>query len=326
MRKSIIGLFICSMVLLWLSVPVKGGEVEEEKEQSILVIENSAKDGRVELLYEGELYYVNSDYFELEVTQDSDLLLRIIPKPRKSVENIVANDVEIPSENGVCTLKMKEEFLFLTVSYCEVKTSEADEGSSLVSDNQEYYSAAVAGRDENYVSDITYDVTVTYLNGDAEQEEQVAGNIAEKEQSLLPEVESFYENEDIKGAESNYDGEETLTVLVEEEAAELSISDEITKTVEETEEIISEPLVENNTNKIPVDNGEKAVVTKGKEAKTALSKNIDEVRSKPVVKTEENLEGIGRKSILFLSNLPLYLFVVCCMMLLKRFIKTDEKG
>lgn len=327
MRRGIKRLFISSMLLLCFAFPVKGKEIETEEHMGILVIENSASDGRIELSLGEELYHVNGDYYELEVPVGTSISLRAFSRPGRKVDTILANGIKLSHKEGECTLEMKEEFIILAFSYVERKDLGTVSGVPSGTENKEYHADGESSQDKISASDVTYDVKVTYLHRGEVQEEAVPEEIIEEDKAVLPDEISIHNR--IETVEeiilpSNED-EEGPVVTVSEETVEASEPYDTGNTLELSGEFPEESPLENEENKQHT-RVTKISASEPDNEKTASLETVKVTNSELSADPKGNSDDFSKKSVLFLSNLPLYLLAVCCMMILKQFIKSDKKG
>lgn len=290
---------------------------EEQAENGIVVLDNQGNFGIVDLFYMDMHDTIQCDYSEYEIPMGALCRLEIHPLSGYQVDFVKVNQNQVNSENGVYEILMTESFTEISIGYIQAEEMQNSTRNELFKEGR------IPDSGKNSVSAISHEVKVTYLNEEKEasasEENSVDVSEAAAVQTGGPErvdeivSEELPVNEEVSkfGESAEKEPEETKTV--EKESAEKKSSAEETdgKKTEDKKQAVLE-----QENKVKEEEEETEAQFQ------ALSSEIEETSSKI---PEKEITQIKKKSVLNISNLPLYLLAVCCIVIVRYMKKWIKK-
>lgn len=340
---------ICSAWGRWNTACAENEEpvvIEGIAASGILVLEHDRNEGTLEVVYGGERTMVSCDYSELEVPMDQTCILVVHPHAGFEIENVLANGESLKGQDEVYYIYMAEEFMAVDVNYKKTavqnnysdnrteSTLEMVQGAS-----KDYTKAEGPARIQrnpagsnsgNSVSAISYDVKVIYLDGrdnpangepiveevehsDSDQDEAVDGKttVVGKDNNPVTFKEKNQEELSKEHTENVKKG-----LIPKNENADREIESQIQSIISSSSgfESKDQRFLSQNDN-YPKDQYRLGQIVTVKE-----NGSLEEI-SEVFNEREKTTQTIKTKSVQIISILPLYLFLSCCMIVVRLVVR-----
>ena len=295
----------------------------EQVENGIVILENQGNFGSVDLIYVDNHYTIKCDYSEYEIPMGTLCRLEIHPLSGYQVDFVKVNQNPISLENEGYEILIQESFTEISIGYVQTEEMQSSTVNETFQDNR------IPDSGKNSVSAVSYEVKVTYLN----TEEKTNG----KESNVIPEENTVEETENVVAQTKE-------TESIDEGLAEGMPANEDARGFENREsteeEAAKEELTEKKQNVVETESkkteDKKPVIVEQEdkaEEETEMQESVEtkDPDSEPenerkFSKIPTNETGqIKKKLFLNISNLPLYLMIICCILLV-RYKKMDKKG
>lgn len=277
------------------------------QEYGILVIECINGGGVIELSSGDFTATSNCDYYEVEVPMEKEIIITVHPKPIYEVGRVRFGNSILKPEDGRYRVIMMKPFMTLSLTYKAASNDNSGNDGSSASesvDNKVHHSDSSLEQEES-VSSISYDVEVRYL-------ETADGEVT-----------------DIASASENSSDVMVLNADVQEVSAYMADDEDLDNNTADTEAVYA-------TDVIPVEETDLEPLEKISESIESADTDVEMEKEdiilvsasgaaagqeRILVNSKEEFGGslnAEEKSVLILSNFPLYLVLVCCMILVKR--------
>ena len=295
-------------------------------ENGIVILENRGNFGSVDLTYADNHYTIKCDYSEYEIPMGTLCRLEIHPLSGYQVDFVKVNQNPVYAENEVYEILMMEGFIEISIGYTQTEEMQ----SSTI--NETFKDDRVSDRAKNSVSAVSHEVKVTYLNEEKKNvipEENTAevmgsavGQAGESERvdEVLAEEMAVDVNEAVRNFEEPAEKEVAEKEPAEEEMAEKKQNAEETES-EKAED--KKPAVLEQENEVE-ENEEETEMEES--VKTEASHIVSEIEGKSSKIPAKETTQIKKKSVLNISNFPLYLLIICCILIVRYMKKMDKKG
>lgn len=329
MSRSIRKLWMATLLSLIMVIMLNGAVVyaaaaempgdpsaADEQEYGVLVVENLEGMGTVDVICEDMRDVFSYDYYELLIPLGKEVLIAIKPYPVYKIKSVSFGKRILKGSRGVYSIVVTEPFMTVGITYKAASNSSngSDNNESGESTENKVHGSESSSGNKDSVSSISYDVEVTYLDTDDDKVVDIPN--AREEVSGIPVEKPDSDNEISYMADSE---EEMLGDAAGTEPV----------TAYETEP----PSMEEKDTAMPVRNTE-GIKSEDTDAKTEKDDLIMPSNDRTVSARKQIPENVNQefdnsgnqeeKSVLILSNFPLYLFLVCCMILVKRKIQTKK--
>lgn len=284
-------------------------------------MDNQGNFGSVDLFYMDNHDIIQCDYSEYEIPMGVLCRLEIHPLSGYQVDFVKVNQNQINPENEVYEILMTESFTEISIGYVQSEEMQSSTRNEVFKDSR------VPDSGKNSVSAISHEVKVTYLNEEKEapvSEENtvdVSGNAAV--QAGEPErVDEIISEEIPVNEEVSKFGESAEKELEEKKMAEKEPAEK-KQSAEETDS--KKPVVLEQENK--VEEAEEETEEMEETAAAEFQDLLPEIEEESSKISAKETTQIKKKSVLNISNLPLYLVAVCCILIvryMKKWIKKVE--
>lgn len=314
MKKYCVGILLCVILSGCVNnVHVRAAEEEirdtpvpaNEQEYGILVIECVDGGGTIEISCGDMKENSNCDYYEMEIPLGEEVTITIHPYAAYELKSVKLGDNLLKSQDGQYKMIMTESYMTLLVTY-GASPNDENGSDSESTDNKVHHS----GGDEesgNSVNSISYDVVVTYLDADNHEVTDIS-SVPSESSDVVEDIVTG--NEELGNIDSGVDsGNDTAGAEIAYDTSEAKSEEADTETLVETSESIESADTDVKTEK------DDTILEPTGGTVAGLGKIA--VNSKEEFDNSLNTE---EKSVLILSNFPLYLVLVCCMIIVKRII------
>lgn len=297
----------------------------EQVENGIVVLENQGNFGSVDLIYTDNHYTIKCDYSEYEIPMGALCRLEIHPLLGYQVDFVKVNQNPISLENEVYEILMQESFTEISIGYAQTEEMQSSTVNETFQDNR------IPDSGKNSVSAVSHEVKVIYLNTEEKTNEEKINVIPEE--NTVEETENVVaQTEETEGVEENLaegmpaneearDFEEENQESTDEEPAKEELTEK-KQNILETESRKTEdkkPVILEKEDKAEEETEmQESVETKASDSAPGNEQKFSKI-------TENETCQIKKKSFLNISNFPLYLMIICCILLV-RYKKMDKKG
>ena len=293
----------------------------DQVENGIVILENRGNFGSVDLTYADNHYTIKCDYSEYEIPMGTLCRLEIHPLSGYQVDFVKVNQNPISLENEVYEILMQESFTEISIGYVQTEEMQSSTVNETFQDNR------IPDSGKNSVSAVSHEVKVTYLNAEEKTNEEKI--------DVIPEENTVEETENVVAQTEE-------TENIDEGLAEGMPANEEAREFEKTEdeEPVEEELTEKKQNVVETESkkteNKKPVILELEDKVEEESQMQESVKTKASyiapgnerkfskISTNETSQ-IKKKSFLNISNLLLYLMIICCILLV-RYKKMDKKG
>ncbi len=325
------------------SIAMKDGIEVNTGEAGILVIQNEQDMGTLELICDHERQMVSCDYSELELPLEHTCIMIVHPHTGFTVESVLINGESWEGRDDVYRIGMSEALTTVQISYrksadqnflsdgnssrwtttpagvCENSTK--SEGPDKIARNPS------GSNTRNSVSAISYDVKVTYLDG--REDSDITGNEKDdaNDKAAVNGKDDMNDKpaakeQDIPEIEEEHAEDERITPNDEEIEGSSVISADVPILANEYGEAAKTPEVRVQTTGF---SGENLASEEKKLQEVSVKKAVGEVSAQEKrhsldfddVGEEKTVQTIKTKSVQIISILPLYLFLSCCMIIVR---------
>lgn len=295
--------------------------IADQVENGIVILENRGNFGSVDLTYADNHYTIKCDYSEYEIPMGTLCRLEIHPLSGYQVDFVKVNQNPISLENEVYEILMQESFTEISIGYVQTEKMQSSTVNETFQDNR------IPDSGKNSVSAVSHEVKVTYLNAEEKTNEEKINVIPEE--NTVEEIENVVaqteETENIdeglaEGMPANEEARE-FEKTEDEEPVEEKLTEK-KQNVVETESKKTEnkkPVILELEDKVE----EEAQMQESVKTKASYIAPGNERKFSKIPENETN--QIKKKSFLNISNLLLYLMIICCILLV-RYKKMDKKG
>lgn len=295
----------------------------QQVENGIVVLENQGNFGSVDLTYADDHYTIKCDYSEYEIAMGALCRLEIHPLLGYQVDFVKVNQNLIRLENEACEFLMQEDFTEISIGYAQTKEMQNSTKSETFQDNR------IPDSSTNSVSAVSHDVKVIYLNEEKTDESETnvipEENMVEETENVVVQTEETQSMDE--GLTQAASANEIVRNFEETEEKELE-EEERTEEKQDAKETEDQKTEEQKRAALKQENkAEEAKEERkmGKSVKTKASYIAPgNERKFSKISTNETSQ-IKKKSFLNISNLLLYLMIICCILLV-RYKKMDKKG
>lgn len=293
----------------------------DQVENGIVILENRGNFGSVDLTYADNHYTIKCDYSEYEIPMGTLCRLEIHPLSGYQVNFVKVNQNPISLENEVYEILMQESFTEISIGYVQTEEMQSSTVNETFQDNR------IPDSGKNSVSAVSHEVKVTYLNAEEKTNEEKI--------NVIPEENTVEETENVVAQTEE-------TENIDEGLAEGMPANEEARDFEKTEdeEPVEEKLTEKKQNIVETESkkteNKKPVILELEDKVEEEAQMQESVKTKASyiapgnerkfskISTNE-MSQIKKKSFLNISKLPLYLLIICCILLV-RYKKIDKKG
>ena len=293
----------------------------DQVENGIVILENRGNFGSVDLTYADNHYTIKCDYSEYEIPMGTLCRLEIHPLSGYQVDFVKVNQNPISLENEVYEILMQESFTEISIGYVQTEEMQSSTVNETFQDNR------IPDSGKNSVSAVSHEVKVTYLNAEEKTNEEKI--------NVIPEENTVEETENVVAQTEE-------TENIDEGLAEGMPANEEAREFEKTEdeEPVEEELTEKKQNVVETESkkteNKKPVILELEDKVEEEAQMQESVKTKASyiapgnerkfskISTNE-MSQIKKKSFLNISKLPLYLLIICCILLV-RYKKIDKKG
>lgn len=293
----------------------------DQVENGIVILENRGNFGSVDLAYADNHYTIKCDYSEYEIPMGTLCRLEIHPLSGYQVDFVKVNQNPISLENEVYEILMQESFTEISIGYVQTEEMQSSTVNETFQDNR------IPDSGKNSVSAVSHEVKVTYLNAEEKTNEEKI--------NVIPEENTVEETENVVAQTEE-------TENIDEGLAEGMPANEEAREFEKTEdeEPVEEELTEKKQNVVETESkkteNKKPVILELEDKVEEEAQMQESVKTKASyiapgnerkfskISTNETSQ-IKKKSFLNISNLLLYLMIICCILLV-RYKKMDKKG
>lgn len=293
----------------------------DQVENGIVILENRGNFGSVDLTYADNHYTIKCDYSEYEIPMGTLCRLEIHPLSGYQVDFVKVNQNPISLENEVYEILMQESFTEISIGYVQTEEMQSSTVNETFQDNR------IPNSGKNSVSAVSHEVKVTYLNAEEKTNEEKI--------NVIPEENTVEETENVVAQTEE-------TENIDEGLAEGMPANEEAREFEKTEdeEPVEEELTEKKQNVVETESkkteNKKPVILELEDKVEEEAQMQESVKTKASyiapgnerkfskISTNETSQ-IKKKSFLNISNLLLYLMIICCILLV-RYKKMDKKG
>ena len=293
----------------------------DQVENGIVILENRGNFGSVDLTYADNHYTIKCDYSEYEIPMGTLCRLEIHPLSGYQVDFVKVNQNPISLENEVYEILMQESFTEISIGYVQTEEMQSSTVNETFQDNRIPDSGKNSGRA------VSHEVKVTYLNAEEKTNEEKI--------NVIPEENTVEETENVVAQTEE-------TENIDEGLAEGMPANEEAREFEKTEdeEPVEEELTEKKQNVVETESkkteNKKPVILELEDKVEEEAQIQESVKTKASyiapgnerkfskISTNETSQ-IKKKSFLNISNLLLYLMIICCILLV-RYKKIDKKG
>lgn len=293
----------------------------DQVENGIVILENRGNFGSVDLTYADNHYTIKCDYSEYEIPMGTLCRLEIHPLSGYQVDFVKVNQNPISLENEVYEILMQESFTEISIGYVQTEEMQSSTVNETFQDNR------IPDSGKNSVSAVSHEVKVTYLNAEEKTNEEKI--------NVIPEENTVEETENVVAQTEE-------TENIDEGLAEGMPANEEARDFEKTEdeEPVEEKLTEKKQNIVETESkkteNKKPVILELEDKVEEEAQMQESVKTKASyiapgnerkfskISTNE-MSQIKKKSFLNISKLPLYLLIICCILLV-RYKKIDKKG
>lgn len=293
----------------------------DQVENGIVILENRGNFGSVDLTYADNHYTIKCDYSEYEIPMGTLCRLEIHPLSGYQVDFVKVNQNPISLENEVYEILMQESFTEISIGYVQTEEMQSSTVNETFQDNR------IPDSGKNSVSAVSHEVKVTYLNAEEKTNEEKI--------NVIPEENTVEETENVVAQTEE-------TENIDEGLAEGMPANEEAREFEKTEdeEPVEEELTEKKQNVVETESkkteNKKPVILELEDKVEEEAQMQESVKTKASyiapgnerkfskISTNETSQ-IKKKSFLNISNLLLYLMIICCILLV-RYKKMDKKG
>lgn len=293
----------------------------DQVENGIVILENRGNFGSVDLTYADNHYTIKCDYSEYEIPMGTLCRLEIHPLSGYQVDFVKVNQNPISLENEVYEILMQESFTEISIGYVQTEEMQSSTVNETFQDNR------IPDSGKNSVSAVSHEVKVTYLNAEEKTNEEKI--------DVIPEENTVEETENVVAQTEE-------TENIDEGLAEGMPANEEAREFEKTEdeEPVEEELTEKKQNVVETESkkteNKKPVILELEDKVEEEAQMQESVKTKASyiapgnerkfskISTNETSQ-IKKKSFLNISNLLLYLMIICCILLV-RYKKMDKKG
>lgn len=293
----------------------------DQVENGIVILENRGNFGSVDLTYADNHYTIKCDYSEYEIPMGTLCRLEIYPLSGYQVDFVKVNQNPISLENEVYEILMQESFTEISIGYVQTEEMQSSTVNETFQDNR------IPDSGKNSVSAVSHEVKVTYLNAEEKTNEEKI--------NVIPEENTVEETENVVAQTEE-------TENIDEGLAEGMPANEEAREFEKTEdeEPVEEELTEKKQNVVETESkkteNKKPVILELEDKVEEEAQMQESVKTKASyiapgnerkfskISTNETSQ-IKKKSFLNISNLLLYLMIICCILLV-RYKKMDKKG
>ena len=293
----------------------------DQVENGIVILENRGNFGSVDLTYADNHYTIKCDYSEYEIPMGTLCRLEIHPLSGYQVDFVKVNQNPISLENEVYEILMQESFTEISIGYVQTEKMQSSTVNETFQDNR------IPDSGKNSVSAVSHEVKVTYLNAEEKTNEEKI--------NVIPEENTVEETENVVAQTEE-------TENIDEGLAEGMPANEEAREFEKTEdeEPVEEELTEKKQNVVETESkkteNKKPVILELEDKVEEEAQMQESVKTKASyiapgnerkfskISTNETSQ-IKKKSFLNISNLLLYLMIICCILLV-RYKKMDKKG
>lgn len=293
----------------------------DQVENGIVILENRGNFGSVDLTYADNHYTIKCDYSEYEIPMGTLCRLEIHPLSGYQVDFVKVNQNPISLENEVYEILMQESFTEISIGYVQTEEMQSSTVNETFQDNR------IPDSGKNSVSAVSHEVKVTYLNAEEKTNEEKI--------NVIPEENTVEETENVVAQTEE-------TENIDEGLAEGMPANEEAREFEKTEdeEPVEEELTEKKQNVVETESkkteNKKPVILELEDKVEEEAQMQESVKTKASyiapgnerkfskISTNETSQ-IKKKSFLNISNLLLYLMIICCILLV-RYKKIDKKG
>lgn len=295
--------------------------IADQVENGIVILENRGNFGSVDLTYADNHYTIKCDYSEYEIPMGTLCRLEIHPLSGYQVDFVKVNQNPISLENEVYEILMQESFTEISIGYVQTEKMQSSTVNETFQDNR------IPDSGKNSVSAVSHEVKVTYLNAEEKTNEEKI--------NVIPEENTVEEIENVVAQTEE-------TENIDEGLAEGMPANEEAREFEKTEdeEPVEEKLTEKKQNVVETESkkteNKKPVILELEDKVEEEAQMQESVKTKASyiapgnerkfskISTNETSQ-IKKKSFLNISNLLLYLMIICCILLV-RYKKMDKKG
>ena len=295
--------------------------IPDQVENGIVILENRGNFGSVDLTYADNHYTIKCDYSEYEIPMGTLCRLEIHPLSGYQVDFVKVNQNPISLENEVYEILMQESFTEISIGYVQTEEMQSSTVNETFQDNR------IPDSGKNSVSAVSHEVKVTYLNAEEKTNEEKI--------NVIPEENTVEETENVVAQTEE-------TENIDEGLAEGMPANEEAREFEKTEdeEPVEEELTEKKQNVVETESkkteNKKPVILELEDKVEEEAQMQESVKTKASyiapgnerkfskISTNETSQ-IKKKSFLNISNLLLYLMIICCILLV-RYKKMDKKG
>lgn len=295
--------------------------IADQVENGIVILENRGNFGSVDLTYADNHYTIKCDYSEYEIPMGTLCRLEIHPLSGYQVDFVKVNQNPISLENEVYEILMQESFTEISIGYVQTEKMQSSTVNETFQDNR------IPDSGKNSVSAVSHEVKVTYLNAEEKTNEEKI--------NVIPEENTVEEIENVVAQTEE-------TENIDEGLAEGMPANEEAREFEKTEdeEPVEEELTEKKQNVVETESkkteNKKPVILELEDKVEEEAQMQESVKTKASyiapgnerkfskISTNE-MSQIKKKSFLNISKLPLYLLIICCILLV-RYKKIDKKG
>ena len=295
--------------------------IADQVENGIVILENRGNFGSVDLTYADNHYTIKCDYSEYEIPMGTLCRLEIHPLSGYQVDFVKVNQNPISLENEVYEILMQESFTEISIGYVQTEKMQSSTVNETFQDNR------IPDSGKNSVSAVSHEVKVTYLNAEEKTNEEKI--------NVIPEENTVEEIENVVAQTEE-------TENIDEGLAEGMPANEEAREFEKTEdeEPVEEELTEKKQNVVETESkkteNKKPVILELEDKVEEEAQMQESVKTKASyiapgnerkfskISTNETSQ-IKKKSFLNISNLLLYLMIICCILLV-RYKKMDKKG
>ena len=295
--------------------------IADQVENGIVILENRGNFGSVDLTYADNHYTIKCDYSEYEIPMGTLCRLEIHPLSGYQVDFVKVNQNPISLENEVYEILMQESFTEISIGYVQTEEMQSSTVNETFQDNR------IPDSGKNSVSAVSHEVKVTYLNAEEKTNEEKI--------NVIPEENTVEEIENVVAQTEE-------TENIDEGLAEGMPANEEAREFEKTEdeEPVEEELTEKKQNVVETESkkteNKKPVILELEDKVEEEAQMQESVKTKASyiapgnerkfskISTNETSQ-IKKKSFLNISNLLLYLMIICCILLV-RYKKMDKKG
>ena len=295
--------------------------IADQVENGIVILENRGNFGSVDLTYADNHYTIKCDYSEYEIPMGTLCRLEIHPLSGYQVDFVKVNQNPISLENEVYEILMQESFTEISIGYVQTEEMQSSTVNETFQDNR------IPDSGKNSVSAVSHEVKVTYLNAEEKTNEEKI--------NVIPEENTVEETENVVAQTEE-------TENINEGLAEGMPANEEAREFEKTEdeEPVEEELTEKKQNVVETESkkteNKKPVILDLEDKVEEEAQMQESVKTKASyiapgnerkfskISTNETSQ-IKKKSFLNISNLLLYLMIICCILLV-RYKKMDKKG